>query len=248
MKHRHTVDKLAKMIVYILGRKPDAFGLFPDEHGYVKAKDLIKAMGEEPGWRHVRLSHVREVLYTTRSPAIEIEGNLIRAVDRSHLHAPEIPDRLPPLLYYPMRQRAYPTVLEKGIRPGISGMRIILTEDRVLARRLGRRVDSDPVILTVNTHSALEKGATVWRFGRQLFLSDRLPIGCFSGPPLPKKQPEPKKTEGQRPQDVPKTPGSYFLDPMIDTPTKQRHQKGSRQHKNEWKRARKRKNRNNAIP
>jgi putative RNA 2'-phosphotransferase len=248
MKHRHTVDKLAKMIVYMLGRQPDAFGLFPDEHGYVKTKDLMKAMGEEPGWRHVRLSHVREVLYTTRSSAIEIEGNLIRAVDRSHLHPPEIPDHLPTLLYYPMRQRAYPTVLEKGIRPGVSGMRIILTEDMALARRLGQRVDSGPVILNVNTNSAKEKGATIWRFGRQLFLFDRLPIGSFSGPPLPKQQPGPKKAVAPKPPDAPRTPGGYFLNPTSDVTTKQENQKGSRQRKNDWKRARKRKNRNNAFP
>jgi putative RNA 2'-phosphotransferase len=244
MKHRHTVDKLAEMIVYMLGRQPDAFGLFPDAHGYVKTKNLIKAMGEEAGWRHVRLSHVREVLYTTRSPAIEIEGNLIRAVDRSHLQAPEIPDRLPTLLYYPMRRRAYPAVLEKGIRPDVSGMRVILTEDMALARRIGRRVDPDPVILTVNTTSALKKGAKVWRFGRQLFLSDRLPIGSFSGPPLPKKQPDPKKAGEPTHPEAPKIPGSYFLDPTIDATTRHRSQKGSRQCKNEWKRARKQKNRN----
>jgi putative RNA 2'-phosphotransferase len=247
MKHSHAVDKLAKMIVYMIGRQPDAFGLVPDAHGYVKTKDLMKAMGEEPGWRHVRLSHVREVLYTTRSPAIQIKGGLIRAVDRSHLQTPEIPDRLPTLLYYPMRQRAYPAVLKNGIRPGVSGMRIILTEDMTLARRLGRRVDSNPVILTVNTKSAIEKGAAILRFGVQLFLIDRLPIDSFNGPPLPKKQPEPKKANAPGPPDAPKTPGSYFLDPMIDATTKLRNQKGSRQRKDEWKRARKRKNRYNAF-
>ena len=248
MKHSHAVDKLAKMIVYIIGRQPDAFGLLPDAHGYVKTRDLMKAMGEEPGWRHVRLSHVREVLYTSRSPVIEIKDNLIRAVDRSHLHKPVIPDLLPTLLYYPMRQRAYPALLEKGIQPGVSGMRIILTEDMALARRLGRRIDSDPVILTVNTNNAIEKKAAIWRFGKQLFLFDRLPIGSFSGPPLPKKQPEPKKAGDPGPPDTPKTPGSFFLDPTIDATTRHRIQKGSHQHKNEWKRARKQKSRNKDFP
>jgi putative RNA 2'-phosphotransferase len=248
MKHSHAVDKLAKMIVYIIGRHPDAFGLLPDVHGYVKTRDLIKVMGEEPGWRHVRLSHVREVLYTSRSPVIEIKDNLIRAVDRSHLHKPVIPDVLPTLLYYPMRQRAYPAVLAKGIQTGVSGTRVILTGDMALARRLGRRVDSAPVILTVNTNLAIEKGSAIWRFGKHLFLFDRLPIGSFSGPPLPKKPPEPKKAGDPGPPDMPKTPGSFFLDPTIDPTARHRSQKGSRQHKNEWKRARKQKSRNKAFP
>jgi putative RNA 2'-phosphotransferase len=247
MKHSHAVDKLAKMIVYVIGRQPDAFGLLPDVHGYVKTRDLIKVMGEEPGWRHVRLSHVREVLFTSRSPVIEIKDNLIRAVDRSHLHKPVIPERLPTLLYYPLRQRAYPAVLEKGIRPGISGTRVILTGDMALARRLGRRVDSDPVILTVNSNRAIEKGAAIWRFRNHLFLFDCLPVGCFSGPPLPKKPPEPKKAGEPGPPAIPKTPGSFFLDPTIDPTTRHRSQKGSRQRKNEWKRARKQKSRNKAF-
>ena len=73
MKHRQAVDKLSKLIVYMLGRQPDEFGLLPDENGYVKIKDLMKALGEEPGWRHVRLNHIREVTYSAGSPAVEIE-------------------------------------------------------------------------------------------------------------------------------------------------------------------------------
>ncbi len=113
MKHGHTVDKLSKMLVYILGRQPDEFGLLPDEHGYVKIKDLMKALGEEPGWRHVRACHVHEVIYTIGSPAVEIKDNQIRALDRSRLFAPEVPAVFPKLLYYPVRRRAHPVVREK---------------------------------------------------------------------------------------------------------------------------------------
>ena len=48
MKHRQNVDKLSKLLVYILGRHPDEFGLLPGENGYVKIKELMKSLGEEP--------------------------------------------------------------------------------------------------------------------------------------------------------------------------------------------------------
>jgi hypothetical protein len=48
MKHSLAVDKLAKMLFYMLGRHPEEFCLLPDENGYVKIKDLMKALGEEP--------------------------------------------------------------------------------------------------------------------------------------------------------------------------------------------------------
>ena len=244
MKHNLAVDKLSKLLVYILGRQPDEFGLCPDENGYVKSKDLMKALGEEPGWRHVRSTQIREVIYTLSAPPVEMENDLIRAVDRSRLFLPEIAATLPKLLYFPIRRRAYPVLLEKGLRPADAGNRIILAAGIPMAQRLGRRIDPFPVILTVNSDHARKNGATVWRFGQQLFLSDGLPLGSFSGPPLPRHRPEPKKTDMPPPLDMPKTPGSFLLDPSIDPVSKAHAKREQRKHKNQWKQDRKRISRN----
>ena len=90
MKRGHALGKLSKFLTYILGRQPDEFGLVPDENGYVKTKDLMKVLAEEPGWRHVRLNQIREVVHISRSPTIEIQENRIRAVNRTHLRLPDI--------------------------------------------------------------------------------------------------------------------------------------------------------------
>lgn len=247
MKHSHFIHKLSKLLVYILGRRPDEFGLVTDENGYVKIKDLMKALAEESGWRHVRLNHIREAINTTRSPVIEIDDNRIRAMDRSRLPLPEIAKRLPTLLYFPVRRRAHPVILGKGLPSGDAKKRIILVDDKALARRLGRRIDPSPVILTVHSDKARKDGATLWRFGKQLFLTDCLPLGSLSGPPLPKNRPQTKKVDRPEPQAVPKTPGSYQLDlTMPPTANKRSHHK-SHQHKNEWKRDRKQKNRNKGF-
>ena len=246
MKHSQSVYKLSKFLVYILGRQPDEFGLLPDESGYVKIKDLMKALAEEAGWRHVRLAQIRETIYSADAPAVEIENNLIRAVDRSLLFFPEIPDCFPKLLYYPVRRRAYPVFLEKGLPPSTSGNRIVLSNDIAMAQRLGRRIDPSPVILTVNSENARKNGATLWRFGTLLFLSNCLPLGSFSGPPLPKKHPGPKQAEIPKSQAAPKTPGSYLVDLTMDSTASDQSKKRSRQRKNEWKRDRTRISRNKA--
>jgi putative RNA 2'-phosphotransferase len=238
MKHRQSVDKLLKLLVYILGRQPDEFGLLPDENGFVKIKDLIKVLGEEAGWRHVRLAQIREAIYSTGSSTIEMENNLIRAVDQSLLFIPEVADILPKLLYYPVRRRAYPVFLEKGLPYTTAGNRIILSNDIALAQRVGRRIDPSPVILTVNSENARKNGATVWRFGKRLFLSNCLPLGSFSGPSLPQKRPEPKQMDMSKSQAAPKTPGSYYLDLTMDSTANDQSKQRSRQRKNEWKRDR----------
>lgn len=244
MKHSYRIDKLVKFLGYVLGRHPDEFGLVPDADGYVKAKDLLKSLAEEPGWRHVRMNHLREVVATSRSPQIELADNQIRAVDRSRLCVPRIPERLPKLLYYPIRRRAYPVILEKGRPPDDAGNKIILAGDPSFAKRLGRRIDPSPIILVVNSAQALSKGAALWCYGQHLFLLDRLPPDSFSGPPLPKQRPEPKK---QVPAPAPTPPGSYLLDLTNPHTPENRFKKPSRQKKNEWKRERKRKNRHSGF-
>ncbi len=248
MKHRHQVEKLEKFLAFVLGRRPDEFGLVPDDRGYVKTKDLLKVLSEEDGWRHVRLGHLREITFTCLSPQIEMDGNRVRATDRSRLFSPDIPEEIPKLLYYPVRRRAYPVVLEKGIpaRPG--GSRLTLTVDKAFAERLGKRIDPDPVILTVHSAKAQTLGAFLRRFGEHLYLSDRLPAGSFSGPPLPKQPPEPRKKSRTEPDapTAPHTPGSYALE-LTDPDEEKRLKKNSRKRKNEWKRERKRKSRRDGF-
>ena len=38
---------LSRMLAYVLGHRPDEFGLLPDESGYVRLKDLLTALKEE---------------------------------------------------------------------------------------------------------------------------------------------------------------------------------------------------------
>ena len=44
MSLQRSPKQLAKLIDYILSRRPDEFGLVPDKDGYVKIKDLLKAV------------------------------------------------------------------------------------------------------------------------------------------------------------------------------------------------------------
>ena len=240
MKRRYSVDKLGKLLIYMLGRRPDEFGLVPDADGYVGIKRLIQALTEEPGWRHVKLQQIREVAYTSRIPTVELNNHRIRAVDRAHLFWPEIPEWFPKLLYYPVRQRAYAVVLEKGLQSNHSGFRIILADDLTMAQRLGRRIDRSAIIVTVNSAHARSHGATLWRYGRSLYLSDCLPIGSFYGPPLPKSRPEAKPGNPPQPPAEAKTPGSYLIDLSNDPTATTKPNKSSLKRKNEWKRDRKR--------
>jgi putative RNA 2'-phosphotransferase len=59
-------EDLSRLMIYILGYRPDEFGLVPDPGGYVRYKELLQAIHEEPGWGYVRQSHFNEILMGKR--------------------------------------------------------------------------------------------------------------------------------------------------------------------------------------
>jgi putative RNA 2'-phosphotransferase len=192
MAQQKANKKLAKMVAYMLGHVPGEFGLVPDENGFVKLKEFLKALHEEDGWRHVRLGTLREAMLTLPQVPFEMTGDAIRAKDRQYLGPPVVAEELPPLIYTCIRRRAYPRAVEKGVTPG-AGPDVVLSSDRDMALRIGRRRDADPVVLDVQVARAQRYGVTFRQADGTLYLADAIPAGCFTGPALPKEQPGPKK-------------------------------------------------------
>jgi len=200
----------AKMLTYTLGVDPYEFGLIPDGEGYVKIKDLLKAVTEEEGWRHIRESHIKEVCLTIAPCPVEVMEKKIRAVDRSRLALPSYEADVPGELYAAIRRRAWPRVHERGLSAADDAL-IRLATDKVFSRRLGKRIDPDPVILTVHVPLAEDRGIVFQKAAAHLYLAHELPARALSGPGLPKPD-EPKKQTAKKKKTppAPPTPGSVF--------------------------------------
>lgn len=237
MQASKAVRQLAKFTSYMLGRRPDEFGLVPDAEGFVKIKDFLKAICEEEGWRHVRRSHLNEMMLAfPGSSPIDIREDRIRSVERDFVPRTVQAEEFPKLLYTCIRTRAYPHVTEKGIQPTGTD-EVILSPDRSMAERIGKRYDASPILLAVDVKRSVSAGAVFSRMGELLYLADRIPVGCFSGPPLPKPKAEPAKPAAPPPPELPPIPGSYRIDP--ETIRKRSLPKG-RKKEIDWKKDRKR--------
>ena len=211
MAQQRSPKQLAKLIDYILSRRPDEFGLVTDGKGFVKIKELVKALNEEDGLKYVRHSHINEIMITLPTHGFEVVDKLIRAQNREHLPKQSVALDPPKLLFTCVRRKAYPYVLNKGINPtGFN--KIILSSNQDLAQRIGRRSDHAAVMLTVQVSQSEDKGVIFIQAGETLFLADYIPPDCFSGPPLPKESPEFRKPD--KPQKEPAAPsaGSFLLD------------------------------------
>ena len=203
--------QLAKFFNYVLGRRPDEFGLVTDRDGFIKIKELIKATNEEEGLKYVRRSHINEIMVTLPDHGLEVADNMIRAQNRDHLPKQTFALDPPKLLYTCVRQKAYPHVLEKGIRP-TGYPRIILSANPGMAKRMGRRSDHAAVLLTVQVSQAEDNGVVFFQAGESIFMAEHIPPGCFSGPPLPKEPPETRKADKSKPETAQTMAGSFFLD------------------------------------
>ena len=237
MSHKKSPQELAKILAYILGRHPAEFGLIPDRDGYVRIKELLKVFSEEEGWSYVRRSHLEEVELTLPDRPVELKDNLIRSKNRENLPSFEEAADLPKLLYTCVRQRAYPFVATKGIQK--SDGDVILSADIDTARRIGKRIDQRPVLLTVQVKKTLDKRIRFFTGGGSLFAAACIPADCFTGPPLPKEKPDLTQPADMIPA-TPKRPGSYTININADGSLDSSSDKPGRTKAPPWEKNRKR--------
>jgi putative RNA 2'-phosphotransferase len=246
--HQIKVENLSRFLLYILGRRPDEFGLVPGKDGFVKYKELLQAIHEEPGWGYVRQSHINEVLLGKDRPLFQIEDNHIRALERKwQLELNEPVKVLPGILYTAVRKRAHPVAMEKGLT-STEGRYLVLSPNKSMALRIGRRRDPKPVLLEVMTGTVEKQRISFYAFG-DLFVSLQIAARFISGPPVPKEDMERRgdaevRKEKALPKQTDFAPGTFSLDISRD-PDLHRRAKGKKRKgwKEDARRIRRRKKR-----
>jgi putative RNA 2'-phosphotransferase len=237
---KYQLQKLGKIIEYILLYRPDEFGLFLDDDGSLPIKELMWALHEEEGWKHLRLGHLKELAHSQFELAFVLEENCIKPKQpREQIRSTTAPPRL---LFHAARRKAYPAILKNGLRPtGRPYVPLAITEE--IALRIGRRRDPKPILLTVHAAKAHDKGYSFSLCGEFLYLVRTLPSPFLSGPPLreaakPVKVSQPK-TAAPRKVDVREMAGSFLLDPARD-PDPMRRERRKRDKERKRQRSRER--------
>lgn len=206
----------------MLGYRPYEFGLVPDMDGFVLYKELLQAIHEEQGWHYVRQSHINEVLLGKDRSLFQQEQKHIRVLDRQwQMDLDKPSETLPKLLFTPIRRKAHPVVMEKGLKSA-EAKHLVLSPDPDMVLRIGKRRDQKPVLLEVMASSAQSEGILFHAFG-DLFLCTEIPAGFIAGPQVSKEILESlraaaeAKKEAVRPKPADFTPGTFLLDPSRDT-------------------------------
>lgn len=210
-------ERLAKILSYVLRHRPDEYGLVLDSEGYVPIKELVQALHEEEGWSFVRKDHLQEVAVTSGRGRLQIDESRIRALDAQSGPTSIRFERAEPpkTLYYGARRRAYPVILEQGLKAvGRPYLHLAVTKE--LALRIGRRRDPDPVMLEVQALKAHQDGIHFYRANELLFLAEALLPQYLMGPPLSKvKMDKPHKEEKPEPPPSPFAVPDLGLQPFL---------------------------------
>lgn len=240
-------DSLEKMLRYILGLRPDEFGLHPDQDGFVAMKSLLAALHDEDGWRRVREGQIAMLVNQPGSrAAFEIEGPLIRLKPELASLPPEAPEAkdLPKMLHVALKPSAWPVIAEKGLFPKSGETVVRLWADKDMALKIGRRQGPEPVLLAVRSQAAREAGASFVPYSELLWLSPEIPARFLVGPPVPPKE---EQAPSRRPKEKPPEPaGSFHLkspEPEVHHGKKQGKHSDAPDWKNQTRRERRRRER-----
>jgi len=207
-------DSLEKLLRYVLGCRPDEFGLHPDENGFVSIKALLAGLHDEDGWRGVREG---QIMMQANQPGglspFEIEGQNIRLKPELSSLPPEAPSaaEMPKILYLPLKPAAWPVIFERGLFPKPGEAVARLWADKDLAQKIGRRLGPAPVLVTVQAGAARKAGADFTPYSDLLWLTAEVPARFLTGPPAPPKEEEPPSRRAK--EKAPEPAGSFHLDP-----------------------------------
>jgi putative RNA 2'-phosphotransferase len=199
---------LARLLTYMLGHRPDEFGVVLSEDGFVPVKTLLQALGAEPGWGFVRRHHLEQVAALMQPPAFELAAERLRCL-RPAPATLRRPGKTPPtLLYAAIPPKAHPRVWEEGLKPPPE-KELVLAATPETALKLGRRRGPQPVLVTVQAQAAAQSGIAFQGYGEELYLAPALPREFLQLPPPPLP---PEKAKPERPIRPQPAPGSVLLD------------------------------------
>ena len=168
--------KLGKEITYALRHAPWEYELEMDDKGFVDIEQLLSAINEENKYsKIIDKFDIIKVMEISNKKRLEIIGERIRAM-YGHSFPMQIKyeEETPPaMLYHGTAKRFLNSIKKEGLKP-MSRQYVHLSEDIETAKMVGKRRDSDPVILYIDTVEAIKAGVKFYKANDKVWLCKEL--------------------------------------------------------------------------
>jgi putative RNA 2'-phosphotransferase len=260
---KRELKRLEKILFAMLGRQPDTFGLVLNGGGWVSIKELHQALMKETGFSHITHRGLAQFFSLYRPEKFEWQEKHVRV--KPELQSPDLTiykeSKPPELLYVSIRPKAHAHVITRGLQTSNKKGWVVLSTEKEVALKIGRRRDKDPVIAEVMALKGSNAGVVFRRAGRVLYLVEGLDPQWMNIPPLPPvgekdKHKEPRSSEARPvgkkiPKDIAPRLDQIGAFVLRDTPShmvssgldKAKKNKKYRDRDPEWKKVRRRRNR-----
>ncbi len=167
---------LSKEISHALRHAPWEYELEMDAEGFVSLSQLLYAINEEEKYpKIIEKNDILHVMEISEKKRLEIKDGKIRALygHSIPMHITKKEGEPPAILYHGTARRFLPAIKEKGLLP-MRRQYVHLSVDTETAIQVGKRRDSEPVILKVNSKKAFENGVKFYIGNEKVWLCDKL--------------------------------------------------------------------------
>lgn len=207
---RRTATRLSKFLSLVLRHRPDDYGLAMDEQGFVDFDSLIDVLVAEDIVAETAEDDVMELVEGSERRRFEVDGKRIRALygHSSRIRLDYPPDEPPGVLWHGTTAEHAQRVRSQGLEPeGRAFVHLSSTEDD--ARSVGGRHTDFPVLVSVDTRAAREKGLSFHQATELIWLCPSLPADVCTVPddlPQAERRPAPRAVEPGIPAPPPAAP------------------------------------------
>ena len=141
----------SKTMSYALRHRPEEFGLVLDKGGWVDVKTFCAALAGHKGGVSLTEEDIAQIIAGSEKKRFEMSSGKIRATyGHSTESRIEFTPAVPPaVLYHGTSNMALDSIRKNGLLP-MNRQYVHLSSDVVTARKVGKRHDRNPVILTVD--------------------------------------------------------------------------------------------------
>lgn len=171
------VDSIGRTMAGVLRHFPQRYGLEMDSNGWVDLRDFITALQiRNRRLRFLRPHHIVGLIETDPKGRYQFRDGRIRATYGHTFDLDlDLPtENIPDTLYYPAKEEEVPLMLEAGLKPADRKM-VHLSRTWEAALEAGRVRTNNPVVLEIDARTAREKGITIMKAGKTVYLVTEVP-------------------------------------------------------------------------
>ncbi|MFJ4267897.1 RNA 2'-phosphotransferase [Paenarthrobacter nicotinovorans] len=176
------LPKLSRAVSRALRHEPWLYELELDGEGWTSVDDLLQALrGESPEWVNLEVTDLENMLLSSPKRRHELSGGRIRA-----LYGHSVPTRIvkpqegpPQKLFHGTSRESLEAIQSEGLRP-MRRQYVHLSEDVEMAKQVGQRKDTDPILLRIDSAAAHGDNVKFYRGGEKVWLADGVPAAFIS--------------------------------------------------------------------